>query len=352
MKKFITISVLLIALVLVCLPRFNQNDISILKNLSGKGEYSYKNNEGFAIYNTSPDVYEYILITEYFRGKSTYNYLNYPYTYRPGIPYLASILPFDPLTSLNLINLLFLLISLIFIIKTAKLLGSPFGLQVLSCILYIFSFPVFYYGTIGMVDAPLVTLLFIGLYLLLKEKWLLLSFLFLIGSLIKETIIILLPVIFIYMVIKNRLNWKYYVWFSIYIILYLVFSYFAHHIIPIENKFKWMPSFKTVLENISRIRTYISFSLAFGIPGILSLFAISYYFKYKLKQNMLICMTLFTGLIFSFLLFLFSIISAYSDGRFIWTSYPFTIPLSIYFINLKKPKFISKFLLFFNESKT
>ena len=41
---------------------------------------------------------------------------------------------------------------------------------------------------------------------------------------------------------------------------------------------------------------------------------------------------LVTGLIVSMLISFFSLFAAYADGRHIWTSYPFTIPMAVAYI--------------------
>jgi len=145
--------------------------------------------------------------------------------------------------------------------------------------------------------------------------------------------ILLIPVFFVNLILrKDKLSLIFLKTFSL-AIFYFLTIYFLHSVKPNNLSYIWIPTYEIFIGNVSRPRTFASFILTFGIPGILSSLFIYYYFirdKSVLKNNL----TLISGLLISFCLWSYSVISAYSDGRFIWPSIVFSLPLSMIFLNL------------------
>lgn len=83
------------------------------------------------------------------------------------------------------------------------------------------------------------------------------------------------------------------------------------------------------MDNLLRPKSTLSFLLSFGVPGILSVFIFNFrktgWFHERLPETA----TLVAGIVISILLHVYSMIAAYADGRIIWLSYPFAIPLAV-----------------------
>ncbi|MGZ5281161.1 MAG: hypothetical protein ACXWEY_02680 [Bacteroidia bacterium] len=97
-KPAYNLLILSILLVLICLPRFNRNPLVIKRDLN--------------------DAAHYIAYVEYFRGEEPSAPLLPAFNWRPGIPFVASFLPFEPMTAINIINVICLLMSLLLLDKT------------------------------------------------------------------------------------------------------------------------------------------------------------------------------------------------------------------------------------------
>lgn len=304
---------LLILLYLITFPRFNWRPLpSPLNSFVGTKPF---------------DVEQYEKYVEYFRGNTQLaTELEGPFSYRPLVPYLASFLPFDALTSINLINLLFLSLGLIYLIKFLSEIKIAEKFITIGLIIFIVSFPVFYYTTSGYIDASLIGILAITNYYLFLNKYLKFIISFFFGILIKETIIIILPLAVVYFLMNEKKNNKY-LKIILPVFLYLTTVIAIRSLVPQKENYIWNPSIEIFIYNISRAKTYLSFILTLGIPGVLSLYLILSDKKKNISRELLF--PLVTGFLFSVLLWVYSLFSAYSDGRQLWTSYVYTIPLML-----------------------
>jgi len=288
--------------------------------------------EGFTEDGLPFDAYQYITYTKYFRGDlSAHKKLENPFTYRPVAPFIASFLPFKPMTSINILNVLALLVALIFLNQLLKFLKFKSSFRFLGLILFIYSFPTFYYGSSGNIDSVLICCLMIGLYVLLKEQWTLFLILLIISTGVKETSIVLVFVSVVYILLKTSMQVSRKIAIiTSYVAVYASVTVIIRNLFGTGSEYIWLPGIQKILENISRPKTWLSFILTLGIPGFLSFFHLNHLKKYYNQKS--IQLILLIGFAISILLFVFSIISAYSDGRFIWVSYPFTIPLALFII--------------------
>jgi|SRR5690554_722074 len=329
--------ILFVCIVVVSIPRFNREDIGPLKYFFQRTEQGLYDidTEGLPF-----DVHQYVLNTRYFKGRDDLKeLLRPPWVNRPGVPFLASFLPFSALTSINIINIISIYIASIFLILLLKHLKFNFRLQVAGSLLFVFSFPNFAYGSSGYIDASVISVLFITLYLLVKEKWFIIPFVILMGIFIKETIIVIIPVIFLYIYFHKKASFAFsysLILLSIYLIIAIIIRNFLQ-----SDKFEyWLPSSERFIFNVSRIKMWLNLVLSLGIPGFIALFNFN---KVKNHMNPKILLVLYTGFGLTILLFISSMFSAYADGRFIWPSYVFTIPITAYILDHSKYlKFIFK----------
>ena len=161
LKNLSVLILLSILIIIIGSFRFNRND-------SGISKFTLPNSEYDPI--KSNDAIRYINMTDFYKGKESSEILIPPYTTRVLVPFLASKLPFSTDTSINIINLVSMVLSLFVLYYILKIYSLPDKYIYLGCLLYVFSFPTFYYGTVTYVDAVLVFFIFSGLYFILKDK--------------------------------------------------------------------------------------------------------------------------------------------------------------------------------------
>lgn len=322
--KDISILILLsVFIIIIGSFRFNRND-------SGFSKLTVPNSSYDPI--KSNDAIRYINMTDYYKGTADPEILIPPYTTRVLVPFIASKLPLASDTSINIINLISMILSLYILYYTLVFYKLPTRFVYSGCFLYVFSFPTFYYGTVTYVDAVLLFFLFLSFYFILTGRMIFLILTLILGTCVKESMLLIIPVFFVNsFLMKNKLTSVFLKTFTL-LIIYFLTIYFLHMIKPNKLSYLWFPSYEVFISNVIRPRTFLSFILTLGIPGILSVLLIIYYFikeKTILKNNL----TLITGVIISFCLWSYSVISAYSDGRFIWPSIVFSLPLSMIFLN-------------------
>ncbi|MCS7053699.1 MAG: hypothetical protein NZM09_08185 [Ignavibacterium sp.] len=317
MKSILLTSTLILLLVLVSLPRFNWRPLPEPLN-------SFVGGKPF-------DVEQYEKYVSYFRGNQIVREeLESPFSHRPLIPFLASLLPFDELTSLNLINILIISIGMIYLLKFLWSLKFSNKMVFIGGLLFVVSFPAFYYTTSGYIDASLVGMILIFNYFLYTNKYYLFLIFFLIASLIKETVIVTFLASVIYINYKEKGVNKYYKNLLTLILFFLIQSlikYFA----PSKNIFFWKPNFETIIYNLERIKTYVSFILTLGIPGFFTILNLINFKKFFIPYE--IFLSLIVGALSGFILWFYSIFSAHADGRHLWVIYPYTVPIATNFIN-------------------
>ncbi len=307
---------------LILYPRFNMQDIAIIRPFTGveAGEMT-------------PDQKNYYNFTEYFKGSKGLNEVYEPFNYRPLLPFIASLLPFDSLLSLSIINVLANILTLMLLLLILKELNFNFGLRIIALLLYIVSFPLFYYGSSAFLEPTSNLFIYLIVYLIISGKKIWLPLTFALAAITKEVTIIAFPFAFVYYLLEystdkgQRIKSMLILLLSFILFVtanVLVRSYFAT-----DNQYLWSPSLQTAIGNLSRLKTYLSFILSFGIPGFLAIL-----YAAKHKQNVISKMLLpyYVGMFFSIMLSIYSIIAAYSDGRFIWTGMAFMIIISLYFI--------------------
>jgi hypothetical protein len=320
-KKSIGILLLILCMAAVLYPRFDRQDIGPIKRLSGHVN-------GRLSLGDAPYYSGYV---EYFRGypNTALNKIEVPFRFRFVGPLIASFLPFrNSMTAVNVLNALALFVSLWFLFLLLKSLNFEFRYSLLGCFLFTISFPVFYFGSDGTIDAQVICLMTAATYIIFKGKWWYLIPILAIGAGVKETIIIMAPVAAAYYWIRNE-PWK--IRFLVLILVYVASYALIRILLAQGSTYVWRPTLANLLVNI-RPRTIIGLALAFGLPGLLALL---YGLKFKVLTSSLPFEKLFplaTGLLFSILLLAYSMWAAYADGRFLWPSNIFTVPIAVAYL--------------------
>lgn len=316
--------VVFFGLVLICIPRFNRQDLGLSFTPGGKPATEVLG-----------DAAQYISFVKYFRGEAQIPALRAPFAYRPLVPLFASFLPFDEMTSINLVNLSGLLIAVYFLYKTLERLNFGINLSILGCCFFVFSFPTFYYGTIGFIDPVMIGFLSASVYFIMEKKWLWFYLALGLGILSKETMIIIIPVLIVSLILNDDAGTKKFITICIAVIESLVTLYLVRAYSPVSlQTLVWMPSMAQFIKNASRIRSLLSFALTLGIPGFITLVGMIRYWRmiaipfYPMLMGFFLSITLFT----------FAMFSAYADGRFIWPAMIFTIPISLHVLSQRYPR--------------
>lgn len=317
LPTYLLVIALILSVAAVSYPRFDRQDIGLIGDLTGKidGHTSYG------------DAIHYVNYVDYFRGNATLDDIPLPFTYRPLVPFVASFLPIEsPMTSINIVNLFALYMTVLFIFLYLRRLRFEFSHAILGCFMYAVSFPVFYMSTTGYMEACAMCLLAIGFYLIVREKWALVALTIVVGMFVKEVMVLLIPVSTVYLISRRKGALRILAWSSV-----LAACFIAPTMLIKETfgDFYWIPSIETFMENL-RLRALLSVVLSFGLPGLLSLIFIAGVRRFSRALQPSMMWPLLTGLTFTFLLVIFSMLTAYTDGRFIWPASIFTIPLSLW----------------------
>lgn len=149
-------------------------------------------------YPTFPDSEKYLLLVSAFRGEIPLNETIAPFSYRPLIPGLAAIQPFDPALFIATLNFCLLFVLAYIMYRIPKDFGfGPFS-SVVAAGLCMVSWPVMQYGSAVLVETPFMVMLALGVYAIMK-KWSFETILFILvlGVAIKETALLLALVWFL-----------------------------------------------------------------------------------------------------------------------------------------------------------
>ena len=293
----------LLALVLVTAVRFNR--------VATDGSFS--------------DSIQYRLFIEYFRGTATAAELAPPYSFRPLLPFAASLLPMEALTALNVLNVLALAVSVLVLFSLLGRMAVPPMRALGAVAVSVVSFPVFYYGAVGIVDPALIALLTGGVWLLHARRFLGLALLIFVGTFVKESIVILIPPAVVLLYFAEPRRGRAVLTAAALVGAYFLGSTLTRVLSPSDATFFWTSSWETFLSNVSRPRFWAATALSFGIPGLLALSPSRARAAWT-GEDRPFALTMVVGVLMAGGVFAYSIVSAYPDGRFSWLAYPFLIP--------------------------
>jgi hypothetical protein len=307
-----------IALVVICIPRFDRTDIGI-DSLTTLGE-SAASRQG--------DARHYVALVRYFRGEPVRHELRAPFSHRPLAPWLASRLPFRPLTSLDLVNVGALIACLAFLSATLTRLRARPRTLAIGQALFVFSFPTFYYGSIGYVDPVLLCALAATLHLLLVRRRGLAFLVFVLGCGVKESMFLMAPVLVADAWRSPRARRRLAIGRALAAVLagcaLLVVLGCA---LPDPTHGIQLASLEKLLMNVRRTQAWASLLLSFGAPGLLGLGLALRPARRRAVRRHPHGLPLVAGAASAVCLALYAFPAAYADGRFIWMMYPFVIPL-------------------------
>jgi hypothetical protein len=347
--KALSILLVVASLALVLYPRFNRNDIGIIKDFSGlkPGEFS-------------PDTYNYMNFVGYFRHTMPLDSVGIPFNFRPLTPYLSSLLPYDAFTSINIINLISLILSVICIFFIVKKYSFSFGYCIIGCLLFIYSFPFFYYGAVGNVDSPAIFMTCLIVMTILYKKYSLLPLLLLIAPFTKEGTMVIFPFLVLYAwqtgeSKQERIKSAVFILLSV--ITFMIGYMYCRSTFSSGSSYLWKPNFTTIANNMIRPKSYLSLILTIGPVGVFALLQFWNDFKQRTSSTLTLPSPIHTvnvgrrkgegiylffknysytpllaSALFCFLLWIYTFVAAYVDGRYFWFAYPFIIPMAVKFL--------------------
>jgi hypothetical protein len=260
-KHFILLS---LVVVLMSVVRWNRQDL-VIRQYVGADDKKLGEKLGYDV-EMSLDSYTYVQYVNYYNGEDVESEVTKPYSFRFLIPLLSSLLPFDSFTSLNIICLSTEILGLLFLMKILALLGFTPRTIFITSFLYAFSFPVFYYGVVGLLDAPAIFLIILGVYLTLRKQLIPLIFTMIIAAMVNEKSVLLLPFYFFFNIKEIGFK-RSFINSTIIFIAFVVVSLIVRaNTINADSGFMWAVSTSSLIDNLTRLRTYISLALTAGIP--------------------------------------------------------------------------------------
>jgi len=340
-------------IILVCLPRFNKQDLFGLSKIT----YVNENKINKGVIGFSDDM-AYVDVVKKIRGEANLKYANAPYLYRILPTYLASILPFNALTSINVLNLLSNVISVWIYLQIFNLLKFSSKIKKILLSLYVFSFPIFYYSTTGLID-PMFAVLFGAsiyslLYFLINKQLSYSVIFFILAILTKESAILLLPAFVVIFIFSEFSPIKKLFYILAILFIYFLVNYIIRNFIVSDTpNYVWLPTIENLIFNLSRKRTYISFAASFGLIGILMLVGfwkfINIVIKNKVRDNSILELNSYSiiqqqylvliSCLFGYSAFLsYALFSAYFGGNYFIPFYFIMLPLVGFYLqhnNLK-----------------
>lgn len=266
------------------------------------------------------DARYFIAYVEYFRGDVLSDVIRPASNWRLLVPLVASVLPLSPLSAINVTNQLLLLLSLVILYQSMLLVGINKGYVWLGLMLFILSFPTFYYTTIGYIDPGVMFFVSICIYAVLAQKVAMLILGFTIGFLAKEAIVVVIPFAVVYQFMQGKP--KKAIGLAILLtVLYVALSYLVRqyaYITPGEkNNLFWVANSSNILLNINRINSLLAPILSLGLVGFLYALTIKYQTIIKSPLQLATLALVVTAIA----MYAFAFITTFADGRPFWLAY-------------------------------
>ncbi|MFX1304362.1 MAG: glycosyltransferase family 39 protein [Promethearchaeota archaeon] len=283
-----------------------------------------------------PDAVHYATMVESFRGNA--NLFDVPPAWRIRIlvPLLASIIPVNAYISLNIVSIIFNLLAVFFFHQFLSYFEISPKQQFLGTLIYIFTAPVIVLGFTPLTDSAGIFFIIISLYLytiLIKESsrnnlknYIIIGVTIGLGVLARETVIFVIPVLVLWKIIDEKIQWKSLVQFIIGIGLIPILIYLI--LVLIIGDISLGPiSLSRIIENFKDLfdeRTLatiaqLTFLLLIGIYG--------NYFPIVKKSK--IIWKLILGMACFLIPFIYAFLYLDMSFRFFWAFFIFAIPFFI-----------------------
>ncbi|MFN4082215.1 MAG: hypothetical protein ACK4K9_01145 [Bacteroidia bacterium] len=275
------------------------------------------NSNTYLIKQQSYDQKYFAAYVEYLRGIKPKEPIKPATNWRILLPAIASILPFDPKTSLNIVNYIAFILSLLITGKTVEFLTENKQLKINVMLIMQYSFPAFYYTCIGYADTLCLMFISLGVYATVSNKLLLYFLALFFGFLSKESAVLLIPFASVYQYFHSKKSAFLVAILSpiLVILLRFILVKYAPVTHGYSNKLFWQISYQSFWVNFFRFNTWFA-----SIATMLPVFVI--FFIYRKKIPIRIYYSIIFTSICSILLWAYSFITTIADGRLLWQLYP------------------------------
>lgn len=264
----------------------------------------------------------YVYLTQYFRGETVEDPANMrpPYAYRIAVPIVASAFrPLDERVAIALVNLLLLIAAIPALYVITGRLGFSETGRLLTTLFFPLSFPLFYYGTVGYVDAAAIAFIIFGWLAMLARRYVLLGIIVFAGALVKEVAGLLIP-----MAVATRL-WQQpkpnagraLALGAVLFAVYLAALFGVRAVFPFGEYEYPAPSLSVFLENVTRVRALAAVVLTL-LPLLVGLALFPAAGSVTLSAGRGDRIAWYVGIALSAAFILYSASMAYLDGRMAW----------------------------------
>lgn len=316
LRSTLSTVVLAAALILVALPRFDRRDAGV-DALTAEGRVASE---------SLGDARFYVAMVEYFRSGEESPDLRMPFAGRVLAPWLASRLPLAPMTALNVVNLASLLGCFALLTAAMRRLGANGRAVLAAQALFVFSFPTFYYATIGYVE-PVLLLGLGGVVLGIATGSTTLAVVALVaGCAVKESMLLAVPAVALVAGREGGARRAAAVGAAA-LLLGIGVTLAVRHVVPAAPGEAAGPSLERVLSNAGRVRAWAGNVLTFGPLGAVAGCLLASAARRRRLFAHPAGVPLLVGAGASLLLAAYAFAGAYADGRFLWTMYPFAVPM-------------------------
>ncbi|MGE5175534.1 MAG: hypothetical protein ACM3JJ_04090 [Hyphomicrobiales bacterium] len=315
-------TVLFLALLAVVVgPRFDLRDPGPIRRLTAGATAG--------AYGHPIDVEGYVRLVAWFRGQAPADSMIAPFCYRPLAPALASPLPVPELTALDTVNVLALAIAVLLLDRILLATGAGGRGRTAGLLLFIVSFPTFYYGAIGFIDPVAVLVVTWAALLALRERWGWFAATVVLGVAVKETnaVIALFPLLRSWgRGGPDRVAWRRTV-----VLAFLAVAVAAaiRLVAPFPGRAAfWAPTWEALVANVTRPRAWMSLALTLGLPALLAVGG-AIRDRARGARGDEIDRFLGAGCLAALSLYAVSLLTAYADGRVVWIIAPLLVPLAV-----------------------
>lgn len=279
------------------------------------------------------DIYEYHAYVEYFRGDFDRYPIYGPWRWRLVPSLVASWTPIqDQAVAFSAVTLGFLVLGGVALVAASARNGLGSRGQSIVAGLYALSFPMVWYGTSGYVDGSSMALLCLGLYFIQSRRWWFLLALLPIGMLTKETFLVIVPVAATYLWARSSRRGEWLPWSAAFAVTAVASFVTARLLLPSPRNLDWYPRLARLSWNLSRPEALGSFILSCGVVVPLSVLNAWSMWRNRITPDGAAALRenahLIVGVIMGLLVALHGFLTAYADGRHVWTTYPWGVVLA------------------------
>jgi len=167
-----------------------------------------------------------------------------------------------------------------------------------------------------------------GTSFIMKRQWGVASATLLLGSMVKETTILLIPVAAAHL-LTSGLRWK--LRTALMVAAYLLPTVIIRHFLAGTSGYYWWPNMESIVGNL-RPKALLSILFSLGVPGLLTLLFFAHFKQVFKSVEKRLLLPILTGAFFSLLLVIYSLVTAYTDGRFVWPLTVYLIPVGLWYL--------------------